>query len=245
MKKTYFFVLVILLASCTSTKSTLVNSNLKALEPNDQVYILPEDEAISKGSELIGNFKVVDGGLTTDCSFNEQLFKAKNEARKAGANLLVIEQLKYPDGWSTCFRIKGKLYYESDKDLLHNYDEAITNKNKSNLDKNANYAMIYAYRPSGSLGGLIGYKIRMDDETVIGRVRNGERFKYLISDFGEHTFWGKTESRDSVVINIEKGKEYYIRCGMKMGVFAARPEIAVIENRIGRNEWNEMSEDNN
>ena len=52
-----------------------------------------------------------------------------------------------------------------------------------------------------------------------------QRFKYKIKDFGKHKFWGKTESQDSVVINIEKGQEYFVRCGIKMGVAVGKPEM--------------------
>ncbi|MFC0682960.1 hypothetical protein ACFFGH_34460, partial [Lysobacter korlensis] len=59
-------------------------------------------------------------------------------------------------------------------------------------------------------------------------------------DFGEHKFWGKTESQDSVVINVKKGQEYFIRCGIKMGVAVGKPEMYLIENHIGIKEYEEI-----
>jgi hypothetical protein len=41
-----------------------------------------------------------------------------------------------------------------------------------------------------------------------------------------------------VLINIQKGEEYYVRCGIKMGVLMGRPEIYLIENSKGRKEYN-------
>lgn len=43
----------------------------------------------------------------------------------------------------------------------------------------------------------------MDDETVIGRVRNGEKFEYKTSDFGNMSFGGKL-NKSSVIIDIKK-----------------------------------------
>lgn len=65
------------------------------------------------------------------------------------------------------------------------------------------YAVIYFYRPKNYSGSFIGFKIRMDDETVIGRVRNGEKFEYKTSDFGNMSFGGKL-NKSSVIIDIKK-----------------------------------------
>lgn len=242
MKILSYLSLLLLFVSCSSSKSTISNNSFKPLSENETVYVLPDDTNPPKTAELIGEFKAVDGGLTTDCSYNEQLEKAKNEARKAGANLVHIQSLKYPDGWSTCFRLKGSLYYEADENIVQKYERIITKQNKSTLPEDAPYAMIYFYRPSGQ-GALIGYKIRYNDDTVIGRTRNNEKFSYKITDFGEHVFWTKTENKASVLIDIKEGEEYYVRCGMKMGAFVGVPEMAVIENRIGRKEYLKVSKE--
>ena len=47
---------------------------------------------------------------------------------------------------------------------------------------------LYILSTKNFTGSMIGFKVRLDDETVIGRVRNGEKFEYKIKGFGKHEF---------------------------------------------------------
>jgi hypothetical protein len=106
---------------------------------------------------------------------------------------------------------------------LAQFSESRKLENKSSLPFDVDYAVVHFYRLKNFTGSMIGFKIRMDNETVIGRVRNGGKFEYKIKDFRKLEFWGKTESRTSVIIDIEKGKEYFVRCGINMGIAVGRP----------------------
>ena len=106
----------------------------------------------------------------------------------------------------------------------------------------ADYAVVYFYRPSNFTGSMIGYKVRMDEDSIIGRVRNGERFKYKITNFGKHEFWAKTESKTSVIIDVKKGQEYYVKCGINFGIAVGKPEMYLVENAIGISEYDSVKE---
>ena len=54
------------------------------------------------------------------------------------------------------------------------------------------------------------------------------------------TFWGITEARDSVEINMQKGEEYFVRCAITIGIEVGRPELNFTPNHIGAEEFKAM-----
>jgi hypothetical protein len=48
------------------------------------------------------------------------------------------------------------------------------------------------------------------------------------------------ETKEEVKINIEQGKEYFVRCAVTMGVAFGRPDMNIIENHIGMKEFEEI-----
>jgi len=230
-----------ILQSCTpKAKSFISNNNLAPIEESNEIYIIEQGGEIPANSDLVGHLKVGDSGFSTDCGYEKVMQEAKKTARKSGANFIVITEVKKPNFASTCYRIKANMYRNLNTDIISSIAEKKAIRNKSRLPENADYAVVHFYRPRNFSGSAIGYKIRLDDETVIGRVRNGEYFKYEIKDFGEHKFWGKTESEAAVIIDVKEGEEYFVRCGIKMGVAIGRPEIYVIENYVAIQEIEEM-----
>ena len=239
--KLSFIGVIVLLYSCSpKINSKIANTSYSELNPDMEIIVLESNEELPQDSELIGELKIGDSGFSNDCDYKKVIADAKNTARKNGANIIEVIQLKEPDFASTCYRLKAKIYRNTDPSILSEFAANRELKNKSRLPHDADYAILYFYRPDNFFGSAIGFKIRLDNETVIGRVRNGEKFKFETKDFGEHTFWGKTETQDSVVINIEKGQEYFVRCSIKMGAAVGRPEINLTENYIGINEYEKM-----
>jgi hypothetical protein len=136
---------------------------------------------------------------------------------------------------STCYRLRAKIYRNTDADVLAQLDD----KNRSRLSEDADYAVVYFYRPSIDHGGMLGYKVNVENDSVIGRMRNGEKFEYRTKKFGKRQFYGQIETHEEVIIDVQKGQEYYVRCGIKTGNFVGRPELTRVENYIGRKEFSE------
>jgi hypothetical protein len=113
-------------------------------------------------------------------------------------------------------------------------------KNKSRIPEDSDYALVHFYRPTSGNGALLGYKIKDANDSIIGRLRNGEKFVYKVKKFGNQSFYGALETKEEVKINVEKGQEYFVRCSVNMGVIVGRPEINLIENHIGMKEFDEM-----
>lgn len=245
MKKAITLILfsAIILQSCSpKIRTNLSNSSYQPLESESEIVVIEQNDQVPENSKLIGDLKIGDSGFSTDCGYTKVMDEAKITARKSGANLIHLTEVKKPNFGSTCYRIKAKLYRNLNTDIVSGISEKRKLKNKSRLSSDADYAIVYFYRPKNFVGSLIGYKVRMNDETVIGRARNGEKFEYKITEFGKYEFWAKTESKTSVIIDVEKGQEYFVRCGINMGIAVGKPEMYLVENELGVSEYESMKE---
>lgn len=241
--KYFLLAALVALTSCSpKIKSSLEKGDFQALSKHTPVLTLRSGEAIPDGSLLLGKTFVGDTGFTTDCTYDVVLGLLEAEARNSGANILVITEIKTPDIGSTCYRIRAQLYRNTDISLVNEFIKVKEDRIKSRLPEDADYAMVHFYRPKNPKGALIGFKIRMDDETEIGRVRNGEKFSYRITDFGNHKFWAKTENIEEVIVTIERGKEYFFRCGVNFGAVVGRAQIEQVSTEIGIQESSLMEE---
>lgn len=243
MKRLVFVIVTsTLLVSCSTSVSTkIVNKNFQKLENSSPIIVLDEKEEVPNSSDLIGDLKIGDSGFTTDCGYDKVIADATNAARNAGANIIKITELKKPSTFgSTCYRIKAKLYRNVDAEALSVLAQKRSFKNKSRLPENADYAVVFFYRPSNGAGSLLGYKIKDVNDSIVGRLRNGEKFAYKTKKFGKQTFYGVLETKEQVEINIEQGKEYFVRCAVNMGIVLGRPEINLTENFVGIKEYELM-----
>ncbi|MCG8329157.1 MAG: DUF2846 domain-containing protein [Chitinophagales bacterium] len=229
------------LQSCASTvNSKMLSSAYPAINKDQQVFFLQHSEEVPENSILVGNLKVGDSGFAVNCSYETAVEKASMEARNCGANIILVTEVKEPSIKNTCYRMKALMYRNMDEDVLIRTEKRIEEKNQSRLPENADYAVIYFYRPTNSFGALVGLKIKTEGEMVICKLKDGDKFAYKTKEFGEHTFLAKTESEDVVEINVEKGKEYFVHCGIQMGIVVGQPELDVVDNYIGIEQYEKM-----
>jgi hypothetical protein len=52
--------------------------------------------------------------------------------------------------------------------------------------------------------------------------------------------WAKTETREEIPINIELGREYYVRCSVRMGAFVGRPQLELVDPQFGKYEFDKI-----
>ncbi|MCR8666516.1 DUF2846 domain-containing protein [Aestuariibaculum sp. M13] len=242
MNKTPIILLIALfLHSCSpKIRSSLTDTKFPQLEDTEQVFLLGREDDIPENSLFVGDLKIGDSGFTTDCGYETVIENAKLTAKKSGANLVQLVEIKKPGFESTCYRIKAKMYRNIQTEKLIDLINEDERRNKSRLPDSVNYSVVYFYRPKKFNGSLIGYKIKLNNDSIIGRVRSGEKFEYRTSNYGKHTFWGVTEAKDSVVINIKKGQEYFVKCGINMGIAIGRPDMYLIDNKIGIREYEQI-----
>jgi hypothetical protein len=103
-------------------------------------------------------------------------------------------------------------------------------------------ALLHIYRVGRMAGAAIGYDVRLGDE-VVYRARNNSKITIPITGAGAAALWAKTESRADLPLDIEPGREYWIRCGMRMGAFVGRPDLEIVDDATGRAEFDKIPAD--
>ncbi|MEO7992659.1 MAG: hypothetical protein ABI663_24115 [Chryseolinea sp.] len=220
---------LLMLSSCAPKVSTTLNKKYNATDHNAEVRVFELQDPVPNSAEEIGVLKIGDTGFTTNCSWDVVIGKAKMEARKAGGNAIKIINHTPPSFFgSTCHRITAKILRVSNLDdlpIIASIDSTLLN---------ADYALLHIYRQDG-VGVLVSYDLHLDD-TVICHVSNKWRKTIKIKKEGSYMLWAKTETKEELPIDISFGHEYYIRCGLTMGVFVGRPSLNIVSNETGKDE---------
>jgi hypothetical protein len=97
------------------------------------------------------------------------------------------------------------------------------------------YAVVHLYRPGKMAGFAIGYDVRLND-SVAYRARNGSRLDLRRSKPGPVLLSAKTEASTELSLNLEPGREYYVRCTIGMGALVGRPHLAQVSPAQGSKE---------
>jgi len=95
------------------------------------------------------------------------------------------------------------------------------------------YATLYVYRQKSFVGSMISYNLSVNDSTIC-RMKNNSKYIIRLYKEGETELTAKTEKKSSVRINVEFGKEYYLKCGVKTGIMAGRPQLELIDPEQGK-----------
>lgn len=238
MKHFAIFLSALLLFACSAKVRTTLTNAYPALSSNAEVAVVGLDEATPQSAIEIGEVKIGDTGFTKDCGMDVAIEKAKTEARLAGGNVLKIVQHTPPSvKGSSCHRIIAKIMKLDDPEEL----AKIIGNNSGSRDTTWDFAILYVYRPSGP-GTMVGYDLHLDD-SVICRVSNNTKQKIFIKKEGPISLWAKTEAKSDVPLNVEFGREYYLRCTIGMGVMVGHPKLQLIDGSYGDLEYDAIGND--
>jgi hypothetical protein len=92
--------------------------------------------------------------------------------------------------------------------------------------------LVVFYRLRKMGGAAITYSVDHADGSL-GILNNGAvLYKYF--EPGQHTFYSQVLSGDSIMINVEAGKAYFVQGMVKMGVVAGRPSFTQVDEATGR-----------
>jgi hypothetical protein len=97
------------------------------------------------------------------------------------------------------------------------------------------YALLHFYRPGKMAGFLIGYDVHVGD-SVGYRARNGSRGEVRRRVPGPVMVWAKTEAREELVLDVQPGREYYVRCTIGVGAVVGRPHLQQVSVAQGQKE---------
>ena len=103
------------------------------------------------------------------------------------------------------------------------------------LPAGTSYAVVHLYRPGRLAGFAIGYDVHLND-SVAYRARNGSRLDLRRTKPGPVTVWAKTEAREEVILDLQPGREYYVRCTLGMGAVVGRPKLTWVSPAVGSQE---------
>ena len=92
--------------------------------------------------------------------------------------------------------------------------------------------LVVFYRLRRMTGAAITFSVDHVDGTL-GMLRNGSML-YKYCQPGQHTFYSQVLSGDSVTINVEPGKAYFVQSVARMGVAVARPGFTHVDEATGR-----------
>lgn len=231
MKKIFTLIAITIVIACSPKIRTNVATTRPALAEDAEVVVLGVEKQTPASALDIGSIKIGDTGFSTNCSWETVVEKAKEEARRAGGNIVKITRHTPPNLGSTCHRIEAKILLMEDvkalADIVAGAEEVI--------DSTWNFAKLYVYRPTGP-GLLIAYNLHLGD-SVIARVQNNFAEKIMITKKGLNALWARTESRAEVPIDIEYGRTYYLKCTVNMGIMAGRPNLELVDPTTGRAEY--------
>jgi hypothetical protein len=126
MRKTLFIFISVIATSCSPKIATSVSQGYASLNLQDKVIVYSKEETMPQNAKIIGKTSIGDSGFTTNCDYETMLEKAKNEARKNGANAIRITEHILPNFYgSSCHRIKAQLL------KIENVEEEILVKNNN------------------------------------------------------------------------------------------------------------------
>jgi hypothetical protein len=94
------------------------------------------------------------------------------------------------------------------------------------IESKTDKALVVFLRESGFIGGGATYYI-YDGNEKIGVSMPGCYFHHYAA-LGEHTFWGETEAKKFITMNIESGKTYYIATSFGLGILVGVPQFTNI-----------------
>jgi hypothetical protein len=111
---------------------------------------------------------------------------------------------------------------------------ALTNPEMSaTLPANTRYALVHMYRLNKFAGFAIGYDVRLND-SVVYRARNNSQATIRCTKSGPIVLSAKTEARSELTLDIQPGREYYVRCALGMGAVVGRPQLTQVAVAEGK-----------
>jgi hypothetical protein len=230
IKTSYFlFVIIsIMFLGCSPNIQTYV---IKSYENNfncDNIALFGIKDSLPPNSEKIGKVRVRTPGFASDDSFEQTLVTAMFEAKKIGGNALRITHPSPSDYTTSEVSITAEIY------RISPWPDTFS-INDNDLSRDTSSVILHFYRPNQASSGAELYPILVNDSVVFLTLNSSSRDVKLHKTglLKITTYFKSPESYESLVtylksvrkapgiltgssgsltINVEAGKEYYIRC---------------------------------
>lgn len=235
--RTYFcFILIVIgLSGCSPKITSSVTAAHTPLAKDAEVLVLEIDAPMPENAEVLGQIKIGDTGFTTkNGNYAAVLNIAKDEARKAGGNVVKITEHKSPDMLSSMHRIKAVILRVDDLSVLSDDISDVE------ISTHPDYAVIYFYRESGA-GALVSYDVYVGD-TKVYRSRPNTNAEVKLYEEGDVEVWAKTEAKEVLPLTIRKGSDYFVRTSVSAGIMIGRPRMEIVSDKAGREEYESVKD---
>jgi len=207
-------------------------------EGNIQVVVLPINIQVPANAKKLATIKLGNNNTQVHCVYDELLAQIKVKAANAGGNLVKIRKLISPYFIGTCYKIEADIY--SCLPLPH-YD--ITEDEKpvmvTQLGDTSKYALLYVYRLQDTLTFQPGYNLYMND-SLLCHVKSKSKNAIKIYQSGKITLTAETEQKVSVVLDMDPGHIYFLRCGTTTGSFRSIPFMEEVPFNTGLSEYQSL-----
>lgn len=226
----------IIFSSCNPKVITDLTKTYPPVDFREDIIVIGLEQDEGENWEELGIVKVGDSGFSTNCGYDLVIEKAKLEAMAAGGNAIKVIEHKLPSALgSSCHRIVAKIL------RIENIEDFKSVEVEEEL-LDVDYAVINIYRYGGA-GVAVSYDLYMGD-SLICRVKNNFKTTVHVKTTGHTVLWAHTEAKVEVPVHIQLGKEYYLRCGLTMGVFVGHPSLELVDKKTGKSEFESFNAKN-
>jgi len=226
---------VAILSGCSPKITSSFTSHHTPLAKDAEVLVLDMAAPMPENAGVIGQIKIGDTGFTTkNGNYAAVLNIAKDEARKAGGNVVKITEHKSPDMLSSMHRIKAVILRVDDLSVLSDDISDVE------VSTHPDYAVIYFYRESGA-GALVSYDVYVGD-TKVYRSRPNTNAEVKLYEEGDVEVWAKTEAKEVLPLTIRKGSDYFVRTSVSAGIMIGRPRMEIVSAKAGREEYESVKD---
>lgn len=235
MKKLVYSLLLVTMVACSPYVISDFSQKFPPIDYSAEVTVIGITEDFPDAAAELGTIAIGGNGFTTGCGYNQLLEKAKIEARKAGGNAIkIIEHLPPSLLGSPCDKIIVTVLRVEMADEL----DKLNHQEENEIDSTSKYALLYVYRPKVTMEWLT-YDLHLGEE-IICRVKNNSKQMIKVSTEGKNILWASTEKKTELPVDIEFGKEYYIRCSLEVGVLLAHPRLQLVDKKKGKLEYSKI-----
>lgn len=199
----------------------------------NNVVVLDINDKIPNNSKFVTKIQIgyLPPYLSLYKNYDSLIVSAKQKAFKIHGNILKIRShtpYQYNIGESEIIlhKIKAEVYYFDNIDSLRNKESKTTNIRDKKIK--LNFYMFYQ--------GLANKNIYVND-SLITKLKSKTKYTFYPNKEG---IMSVKCGKDGipVSINVLKGKNYYLKCNIKLGIIKNTPYIELKDSIVGAKEFN-------
>lgn len=205
--------------------------------PNAHTRTLPVydvSDTRPANSRVLGTVLIKDDGFASKCSYQDALQLAQLSGQKMGGDALkLVVHILPSSSNTTCHQLMAEVLELNSKQPDSASIPGLSIGSQADAEWQEEYAKLNIYRNNRS---SYCYNLFLDD-SLICRTHKQVRTTVFVKPDRYSTLWARGDVKVMVPLQLEIGKEYFVRCEGVGGILAPRPMIFVIDSQLGRKEF--------